>query len=167
MFCKGPDTMDSIPSLAFGRGLGGINGVDSLPKQILDCLYVRQRKAGRLQRGRGRKKRRRWENNGIGELDLMYDLKFENNKEPLEDKKEEDNSIKRSQPQIKPQSEIKPPFQPDQAQASSKVMLQLEEGLNENSDSSGKQGNGYIHKNWLRDLKVSLFNFLHKMIPKN
>ena len=155
--------MDSIPSLAFGRGVGGINGVESLPRHILDRLYIRQRKAGRLQRGRG-KMRRRWENNGIGELDLTYDLKFENNKEPFEDKKEADNSINKPQPQIKPQSEIKPPFQPDQA--SSKVLLQLEEGLNEISGSSGKQGNGYIHKNWLRDLKVSLSNFLHKMIPR-
>ena len=79
----------------------------------------------------------------------------------------EDNSINKPQPQIKPQSEIKPPFQPDQAQAFSKVMLQLEEGLIENSGSSGKQGNSYIHKNWLRDIKVSLSNFLHKMISKN
>ena len=42
MFRSGDDSYESVPSLAFGRGNGGISGVANLPKQIWDRVHNRQ-----------------------------------------------------------------------------------------------------------------------------
>lgn len=45
MFSKGPDTKDSVPGLNSGKALGGVHGIDNLPKQIWDKWNEKTNKA--------------------------------------------------------------------------------------------------------------------------